>query len=133
MLLCLLFFFFFLMIRRPPRSTLFPYTTLFRSLRLRGFPRVRSARAASPGGPANPASHPLLGLARAALGRSRVPDRVSLVQHPALLAGPHPRAEGADRTDGRSSARSDLSVRIRRVTPRRVRAPPAHRSRPPRG
>src|SRR2546429_7878235 len=25
-------FFFFLMIRRPPRSTLFPYTTLFRSL-----------------------------------------------------------------------------------------------------
>src|SRR6267378_6085204 len=30
------FFFFFLMIRRPPRSTLFPYTTLFRSLD-RGF------------------------------------------------------------------------------------------------
>src|SRR5574339_754457 len=32
--LCLpfvLLFFFFLMIRRPPRSTLFPYTTLFRS------------------------------------------------------------------------------------------------------
>src|SRR5256886_15452426 len=28
-----LFFFFFLMIRRPPRSTLFPYTTLFRSVR----------------------------------------------------------------------------------------------------
>src|SRR5437870_12768224 len=26
-----LFYFFFLMIRRPPRSTLFPYTTLFRS------------------------------------------------------------------------------------------------------
>src|SRR5688572_33052757 len=26
-------FFFFLLIRRPPRSTLFPYTTLFRSLR----------------------------------------------------------------------------------------------------
>src|SRR2546426_7705409 len=30
-----LFFFFFLMIRRPPRSTLFPYTTLFRSARAR--------------------------------------------------------------------------------------------------
>src|SRR2546430_15439545 len=28
------FFFFFLMIRRPPRSTLFPYTTLFRSIGL---------------------------------------------------------------------------------------------------
>src|SRR2546426_9667916 len=27
----IVFFFFFLMIRRPPRSTLFPYTTLFRS------------------------------------------------------------------------------------------------------
>src|SRR5256885_13143818 len=31
MTLCFFFFFFFLMIRRPPRSTLFPYTTLFRS------------------------------------------------------------------------------------------------------
>src|SRR3712207_8155036 len=29
-----MFFFFFLMIRRPPRSTLFPYTTLFRSAAL---------------------------------------------------------------------------------------------------
>src|SRR5437868_11400735 len=29
----LFIFFFFLMIRRPPRSTLFPYTTLFRSLK----------------------------------------------------------------------------------------------------
>src|SRR5947208_16847295 len=28
-----LFIFFFLMIRRPPRSTLFPYTTLFRSIK----------------------------------------------------------------------------------------------------
>src|SRR5438132_12119833 len=33
-------FFFFLMIRRPPRSTLFPYTTLFRS---------REARSGEPG------------------------------------------------------------------------------------
>ena len=31
MIFCCVFFFFFLMIRRPPRSTLFPYTTLFRS------------------------------------------------------------------------------------------------------
>src|SRR3712207_8463136 len=36
---------FFLMIRRPPRSTLFPYTTLFRSrLRGRRRPCVRGAR-----------------------------------------------------------------------------------------
>src|SRR5256885_16691755 len=38
----LLLFFFFLMIRRPPRSTLFPYTTLFRS-------RPCSNPASSPG------------------------------------------------------------------------------------
>src|SRR5436190_19542938 len=35
-------FFFFLMIRRPPRSTLFPYTTLFRSHR--PHPRPRTPR-----------------------------------------------------------------------------------------
>src|SRR2546430_14767570 len=34
-------FFFFLMIRRPPRSTLFPYTTLFRSLLALAFGRSR--------------------------------------------------------------------------------------------
>src|SRR2546430_13531495 len=32
--------FFFLMIRRPPRSTLFPYTTLFRSIRDKGGKRL---------------------------------------------------------------------------------------------
>src|SRR5687768_18580760 len=50
------FFFFFLMIRRPPRSTLFPYTTLFRS---------RGDRQLEPGdrlrlrGRRFPAGHPL--------------------------------------------------------------------------
>src|SRR5438876_12444214 len=39
----LYFIFFFLMIRRPPRSTLFPYTTLFRSER-KGVARSRSSR-----------------------------------------------------------------------------------------
>src|SRR5687767_15489256 len=37
---------FFLMIRRPPRSTLFPYTTLFRSQQ-RGTGRTSAARSAS--------------------------------------------------------------------------------------
>src|SRR5207253_11338968 len=52
---CFFFFFFFLMIRRPPRSTLFPYTTLFRSdrqiesfrrrrVRDRGDAEIRRAR-----------------------------------------------------------------------------------------
>src|SRR5438270_6335934 len=36
-------FFFFFMIRRPPRSTLFPYTTLFRSLARRDRRRKESA------------------------------------------------------------------------------------------
>src|SRR2546422_11747908 len=47
-------FFFFLMIRRPPRSTLFPYTTLFRSVSAGGAPRrraVRSDRGLRGGGP----------------------------------------------------------------------------------
>src|SRR5215467_1234342 len=39
------FFFFFLMIRRPPRSTLFPYTTLFRSPPRRGPHRPGSRHA----------------------------------------------------------------------------------------
>src|SRR5258708_38069714 len=39
------FCFFFLMIRRPPRSTLFPYTTLFRSDRGRRRWRLRRRRA----------------------------------------------------------------------------------------
>src|SRR3712207_8590368 len=37
-------FFFFLMIRRPPRSTLFPYTTLFRSSRRVGGSPSRTSR-----------------------------------------------------------------------------------------
>src|SRR3712207_7433000 len=53
-MVCLDVVFFFLMIRRPPRSTLFPYTTLFRSAggalsapgrRPRARPVVRAARA----------------------------------------------------------------------------------------
>src|SRR2546422_3100788 len=52
------FFFFFLMIRRPPRSTLFPYTTLFRS------------QAGSSGGRVLPPSPPTL-----PGGRARVRSR----------------------------------------------------------
>src|SRR5438477_8399306 len=49
------FFFFFLMIRRPPRSTLFPYTTLFRSApAAAGSP----AKVGSPGPASSPATPP---------------------------------------------------------------------------
>src|SRR2546428_7434835 len=59
-----LLFFFFLMIRRPPRSTLFPYTTLFRSApgRFRWPPPRRRCR--------SPASGPN-GLSLAASRRAR--------------------------------------------------------------
>src|SRR5690349_24508673 len=54
LMLLFFFFFFFLMIRRPPRSTLFPYTTLFRSVRrctsTPGFPTsVSRSTCATPG------------------------------------------------------------------------------------
>src|SRR5260221_6377516 len=66
-------FFFFLMIRRPPRSTLFPYTTLFRSHRGPPAPRPtrrpargRGARGAGAGPPPAPAP----GAARGRRGRA---------------------------------------------------------------
>src|SRR5260370_42117438 len=76
-------FFFFLMIRRPPRSTLFPYTTLFRSRTLRCL-RERfvnyGARGGIPPVLANVADHThnreprLSGVLRAEL--DAVPERV---------------------------------------------------------
>src|SRR2546425_11747693 len=52
------FYFFFLMIRRPPRSTLFPYTTLFRSC---------PARTSAPRAPTGPTTS---ACSRARRGRS---------------------------------------------------------------
>src|SRR3712207_9219722 len=54
-ILNLYYFFFFLMIRRPPRSTLFPYTTLFRSrLRERVEVLEHEALLAAVAGPGHP-------------------------------------------------------------------------------
>src|SRR5437867_7770422 len=50
-------FFFFLMIRRPPRSTLFPYTTLFRSPRRATRPVACRTRSAAADGRAPAHSH----------------------------------------------------------------------------
>src|SRR5258708_25758002 len=66
--------FFFLMIRRPPRSTLFPYTTLFRS-RPRRRPRPRPRR--------RPSSRPDL---RAGCGRRRSARRSE--EHTSELQSP---------------------------------------------
>ena len=75
---------------------------------LRAIHEVRSARAEPARSAAHPAPDPLLGVDRAALGRPRVSGRLPLVQHPALLAGPDPRAARADRADAGRAARRRL-------------------------
>src|SRR6266446_8200888 len=68
------FFFFFLMIRRPPRSTLFPYTTLFRSVRRDPAP----GREGKPRGGAR-------GARRGGTGRTRSEEHTSELQSPCNL------------------------------------------------
>src|SRR2546422_7429081 len=53
-----LLLFFFLMIRRPPRSTLFPYTTLFRSVSVRGVGAPQAAHLVLRGEPEVPVRGP---------------------------------------------------------------------------
>src|SRR5690606_40937805 len=79
------FFVFLLRIRRPPRSTLFPYTTLFRSreagcrTRRRPVPRRGRARGGQRGRPSGNAGRPVAGSAggagrlSGAVGRLRAP------------------------------------------------------------
>src|SRR5258706_16209765 len=69
MALCVLFF--FLMIRRPPRSTLFPYTTLFRS-------RSNHVDSTDQANPAVAADH--RGRRRAAAARVRSEEHTSELQ-----------------------------------------------------
>src|SRR6266853_3217348 len=97
------FFFFFLMIRRPPRSTLFPYTTLFRS----PAPRV-------PG--TSPATGP-----RAALAPARSRSRRAAVRAASLPASrtPAPAPSGpapASRSRSPSAHRDEGRIRqVRRL------------------
>src|SRR3712207_8963209 len=78
--------FFFLMIRRPPRSTLFPYTTLFRSAQ-------------------GPVLRPLLPNRRRE-ERAPPPGRCSLVQDG---GAPGPHGQGADNGQDRKSTRLNSS------------------------
>src|SRR5438067_9299978 len=71
---------FFLMIRRPPRSTLFPYTTLFRSLYLSGHPPVRETSGLStPPGTAAPSGSDSSTTARSEEHTSELQSRFDLV------------------------------------------------------
>src|SRR3989440_9940970 len=85
------FFFFFLMIRRPPRSTLFPYTTLFRSH------------------PAGRAALPL----RALPHRPRRPRRLRPrpVYRQAHRRGPRRRSDGRLATGQRRALHPDAAAR----------------------
>src|SRR3712207_7439906 len=56
--------FFFLMIRRPPRSTLFPYTTLFRSIQNSAVPVYCAHDPLRPHGPYRTRTPPHAGLRR---------------------------------------------------------------------
>src|SRR2546425_8838746 len=77
------------MIRRPPRSTLFPYTTLFRSLDGVEHGPVEMARAALPGGHAchhvRPVGDHLLGVERPLVARERSEEHTSELQSLAYL------------------------------------------------
>src|SRR3712207_1518811 len=78
--------YFFLMIRRPPRSTLFPYTTLFRSRRGPARGRCRacsSARRAPSGGRAAPSAR--RATARSPRPRSGAPPRRRSEEHTSEL------------------------------------------------
>src|SRR5207248_10634284 len=77
--ICFFFFFFFLMIRRPPRSTLFPYTTLFRSKRLQRAMRVIAAGDIRGG---NALAPPEITLAIARLDTERSEEHTSELQSP---------------------------------------------------
>src|SRR5215213_2576009 len=97
---CVLTFFFFLMIRRPPRSTLFPYTTLFRSReagwqaggdgQLGVFPAPAPARLAAPQGSASlrlaVRAHPRPGISA---GRTPARGAVGAAQARAAAPDPH--------------------------------------------
>src|SRR2546426_8149210 len=88
---CSFLFFFFLMIRRPPRSTLFPYTTLFRSRAACLVSRGLAIERPNPSGPsARPQgrryrTHVLVYRSRRGRARSRSEEHTSELQSPCNL------------------------------------------------
>src|SRR3712207_8776721 len=79
-------FFFFLMIRRPPRSTLFPYTTLFRSDRQPGSLPPAPAQGGDPAGPGQGGGCCRTGAARGLRSdRPRGPDAARSEEHTSEL------------------------------------------------
>src|SRR2546425_12358789 len=126
----LIFFFFFLMIRRPPRSTLFPYTTLFRSLLAR---RPRQCLA-----PDAEVRMRRLDLAEELWHWIRRPEDARVLEHErdgSALEGASPAAaqdgdpeyeQEAAHRGGRWSARLDEEVGATVLGPARLGVLPAH-------
>src|SRR2546430_6936331 len=106
----MLLFFFFLMIRRPPRSTLFPYTTLFRShgdaapaSRLFDLPGNRSANRAKPDQAEGLGSHGLEGTRRSHIMEPHA-DGSGSKHHPTLRRDIYCRgARGSRRSEEHTS------------------------------
>src|SRR2546427_11763308 len=104
------------MIRRPPRSTLFPYTTLFRSHRFqRVLPARRPAREAQQPDP-GAAQHRAVLRRRARLSRGRPPDARPALRAPASPPAPSPLPHRAPPPP---------------LPPPAPRPPPAHTAPPP--
>src|SRR3712207_7404370 len=93
------YFFFFLMIRRPPRSTLFPYTTLFRS----------------------PVDH---GRPQRPLELTRIPDRVpALRQHRTAVQGSRRGRRRPDRKSTRlNSSHANISYAVFCLKKKKIRS-----------
>src|SRR6266508_5488042 len=126
----LFYSFFFLMIRRPPRSTLFPYTTLFRSRSPRAGPGLGCAvpaRGRAPGAAGRRA-----GGVRNPAGKSRRGDlqRCALALLPGLVPRPAP-SLGPDARRALRRARNPL--RVARTNLRRLRPATSTARRPSAG
>src|SRR6266480_5009243 len=122
------FFFFFLMIRRPPRSTLFPYTTLFRSPRSprppgsrnRSSPSRRSRRAG--GAASNPRGFRLRRARRRPPPRGS--SRHSLRMRPASGGRREAPESGRDRFFRRATQEVEAPVVVVGLPPVREGLPP---------
>src|SRR5258708_18887476 len=99
------------MIRRPPRSTLFPYTTLFRSHRVGGANRQRAAADHERGAADGPVEQ-LMGSVPAVLLRGRSEEHTSELQSPDHLVCRLLLEKKKKRT--KQSATSTSTCRVRR-------------------
>src|SRR3712207_8393706 len=95
------------MIRRPPRSTLFPYTTLFRSGRLQRLPAPLPVRLRRP---THPGEGPGLGAQQRRLGGAR---RAALLVGAAAVQAEPGRGAPADRKSTRlKSSHANISYAV---------------------